>query len=111
MPKMRPSASAAHPAGWTESWSPRLIGVHAELFRRIRSLGWPILDVFVRIGLAEQFFISGLLKITNWQAALYLSENQYRVSWMDPVSAAYVGAAIELVCPILLAAGLLTRYA
>ena len=85
--------------------------MHADLFRRIRSLGWPILDVFVRIGLAQQFFISGLLKVTNWQAALYLSENEYRVSWMDPVTAAYTGVAIELVCPILLVAGLLSRYA
>ena len=51
------------------------------------------------------------MKVTNWQAALYLSENEYRVSWMDPVTAAYTGAAIELVCPILLVAGLLSRYA
>ena len=96
MSETRPSASAAQPGGWTESWSPRLIGVHAELFRRIRSLGWPTLDAFVRIGLAQQFFISGVLKVTNWKTALELSENVYRVSWMDPVSAAYVGAAIEL---------------
>jgi len=110
MSEPQPSASTAQPGGWADAWLPRFIAVHAELFRRIRSLGWPILDVFVRIGLAQQFFISGVLKVTNWQGALFLSEYQYRVSWMDPVSAAYIGAAIELLCPILLAAGLLTRY-
>ena len=111
MSEMLPSASTAQPFGRAETWWPRLIGFHAELFRRIGTLGWPILDVFIRIGLAQNFFVSGLLKITNWQAALYLSENEYRVSWMDPVTAAYTGVAIELVCPILLAVGLLSRYA
>jgi putative oxidoreductase len=94
----------------TEAWLPRIIGLHAELFRRVSGFGWSILDLVVRIGLAQQFFVSGLLKVTNWQAALYLSENEYRVSWMDPVTAAYTGAAIEVFCPILLAVGLFTRY-
>jgi putative oxidoreductase len=103
--------SSSPAGGETEAWWPRLIGLHAELFRRIRVLGWPILDVIVRIGLAQQFFVSGLLKVTNWQAALYLSQNEYRVSWMDPVAAAYAGAAIELVCPALLIVGFMSRYA
>jgi putative oxidoreductase len=111
MSNLQHPKTLSRPGGWTEGWLPRIVGLHVELFRRIGSIGWPILDVMFRIGLAQQFFISGVLKITNWQVALYLSENEYRVNWMDPVSAAYVGAAIELVCPILLAVGLLTRYA
>ena len=111
MSQPQQSVMPADPRGWTQGWLPRVITLHAELFRYLISLGWPILDVFVRIGMAQQFFISGVLKVTNWQTALDLSQNVYRVSWMDPVSAAYVGASIELVCPILLAAGLLTRYA
>jgi putative oxidoreductase len=94
-----------------QSWLPRLIGLHAELFRRLEGLGWSILDLIVRIGLAQQFFVSGVLKVTNWQAALYLAENEYRVSWMDPVTAAYTGAAIEVICPLFLVLGLFTRYA
>jgi NADH dehydrogenase/putative oxidoreductase len=99
------------PIGWSQDLLPRIVGFHAQLFRRIGSIGGPILDVIVRLSLAQQFFVSGLLKVTNWQAALYLSQNLYPVSWMNPVTAAYVGVTIELVCPVLLAAGLLTRYA
>jgi putative oxidoreductase len=89
---------------------PRLIGLHAEAFRRIGGPGWSILDLVVRLALAQQFFVSGVLKVTHWQAALYLAENEYRVSWMDPVNAAYLGATIEVVCPLFLAVGLFTRY-
>src|SRR5579864_2807552 len=103
-------AAQPHPGGWTQAWLPRVLALHAEVFRRLAGLGWSTLDLVVRIGLAQQFFVSGLLKVTNWQAALYLAENEYRVSWMNPVTAAYTGAAIEVLCPILLIAGLFTRY-
>jgi NADH dehydrogenase/putative oxidoreductase len=85
--------------------------LHAEWVRVCRVAVWPTLDLGVRITLAQAFFVSGLLKVTNWPAALYLAEHEYRVRWMNPVSAAYTGAAIELLCPVLLVSGLLTRYA
>jgi putative oxidoreductase len=94
-----------------QSWRPRLLGLHAQWFRLCRAVIWPLVDLGVRITLAQAFFVSGVLKVTNWPAALYLAEHEYRVRWMDPVSAAYTGAAIELLCPVLLASGLLTRYA
>jgi NADH dehydrogenase/putative oxidoreductase len=101
----------ASPPARRSAWLPRLVALHAELFRLLRKLGWPLFDLAVRIGLAQGFFISGVLKVTHWQNALYLARYQYPVSWMDPLAAACTGAAIELVCPILLAGGLLTRYA
>jgi NADH dehydrogenase/putative oxidoreductase len=61
--------------------------------------------------LAQIFFVSGVIKVTHWQTALDLAANEYPVSWMNPVAAAYTGAAIELIGPVLLAMGLLTRYA
>jgi len=78
--------------------------------RRVRFI-WPVLDLTVRLILAQRFFVSGVLKVANWPAALYLAEHEYRLSGMSAVSAAYTGASIELVCPVLLAAGVLTRYA
>jgi NADH dehydrogenase/putative oxidoreductase len=106
----RDDAAAAVPPRDPSRW-PRLIGAQAELFRALRTVGWPVLDLLLRLGIAQGFFISGVLKVTNWEAALYLSAHEYPVRWMDPVLAAWLGAAIELVCPVLLAAGLLTRYA
>ena len=70
-----------------------------------------VVDLAVRFWLSQAFFVSGLLKIGNWDNALYLSANEYPVSWLDPVTAAYVGAGIEILCPIFLAAGLFTRGA
>ena len=65
----------------------------------------------MRLWLAQIFWASGLQKITNWETALYLSANEYPVTWMDPVTAAYTGVAIEIICPIFLALGLATRAA
>jgi len=75
-----------------------------------RALG-PALDLFVRWWLASIFWVSGLLKLANWQVALELARREYPVAWMDPVAAAYLGAGIEVVCPVFLALGLGTRLA
>jgi NADH dehydrogenase FAD-containing subunit/uncharacterized membrane protein YphA (DoxX/SURF4 family) len=75
-----------------------------------RTLG-PALDLFIRWWLASIFWVSGLLKLANWQTALELARSEYPVSWLDPVAAAYLGAGIEIVCPVFLALGLGTRFA
>jgi len=71
----------------------------------------PLLDLYIRLWLAQAFFVSGLLKVANWDTALALARYEYPVSWLDPVTAAYTGAAVELVAPLLLAFGLATRAA
>jgi len=75
-----------------------------------RTLG-PLLDLFIRLWLAQSFFASGLVKAADWNTALRLATNEYPVSWLDPVTAAIIGLAIELICPPLIAVGLLTRIA
>ena len=71
----------------------------------------PLLDLIIRLWLAQIFWASGLVKLMNWQTALTLAEYEYPVSWLNPVAAAYTGAAIELICPVLLAFGLTARLA
>ncbi|MGQ0677289.1 MAG: FAD-dependent oxidoreductase [Rhodospirillales bacterium] len=71
----------------------------------------PLLDLLIRWWLASIFWVSGILKIANWQTALDLARNEYPVSWMDPVAAAYLGAAIEIACPVFLVLGLGARLA
>ena len=70
-----------------------------------------LVDLGARLWLAQAFLVSGLLKVGNWNNALELAANEYPVSWLDPVTAAYLGAGIELLCPIFLAVGLFTRAA
>jgi NADH dehydrogenase FAD-containing subunit/uncharacterized membrane protein YphA (DoxX/SURF4 family) len=71
----------------------------------------PLLDLYIRLWIAQSFFVSGLLKVSNWDNALALARYEYPVSWMDPVTAAWLGAATELIAPVLLALGLATRLA
>ena len=90
---------------------PTVIALIADVFILVRRVCWPPLDLGIRIWLAQQFFVSGLLKVTHWETALDLAAHEYPVSWMSPTAAAYTGAAIEVIAPIFLASGLLTRYA
>ncbi|MGK9167649.1 FAD-dependent oxidoreductase [Inquilinus limosus] len=71
----------------------------------------PVLDLLIRLWLAQSFWVSGIVKVSDWDAALYLAAQEYPVSWMDPVLAAWLGVTIELVGPVLLALGLATRFA
>jgi NADH dehydrogenase FAD-containing subunit/uncharacterized membrane protein YphA (DoxX/SURF4 family) len=84
---------------------------HQIPFRLFEKIAWPKIDLAIRLWLAQLFFVSGVLKLTHWDTALQLSAQEYPVSWMDPVSAAYVGVGIELLGAVLLAAGFMTRYA
>jgi NADH dehydrogenase/putative oxidoreductase len=79
--------------------------------RWLRRLAWPPLDLLIRLWLAQVFLVSGLLKVADWQTAVDLATNEYPVSWLEPVTAAWLGAAIELIGGGLLAVGFLTRYA
>ncbi len=72
---------------------------------------WPKFDLLARLWLALLFLKSGVVKLTNWDTALELARSEYPVSWLEPVTAAWLGTAIELVGGGLLAVGLLTRYA
>ncbi|MGH8478433.1 MAG: FAD-dependent oxidoreductase [Gammaproteobacteria bacterium] len=93
------------------AWVAPLMGWMGEAFRLSeRSIG-PVVDLLIRLRLAQIFFVSGVLKAADFEHAIYLSTHEYPVSWMDPVTAATLGVAIELGGSVLLAAGLATRLA
>ncbi len=80
-----------------------------EATRRGAQAIWPPFDLFVRLWLAQGFFVSGVLKLANWDTALYLAEFEYPVSWLAPSTAAVLGTSVELGGAVLLALGLATR--
>jgi NADH dehydrogenase/putative oxidoreductase len=90
---------------------PRPLGWAAFAIRGAEQVLWPLLDVVIRLWLAQVFFVSGVLKAANWENALNLAANEYPVSWLDPVAAAWLGVGIELGGSILLALGLFSRAA
>lgn len=70
-----------------------------------------LVDLGIRLYVAEVFFRSGLLKIGNWDGTLYLFRNEYHVPLLPPELAAWLGTFGELFFPPLLALGLAARFA
>jgi NADH dehydrogenase FAD-containing subunit/uncharacterized membrane protein YphA (DoxX/SURF4 family) len=97
-------SGTAHLAGEIVRWA-------GDVTRIAETTMGPLLDLFVRLWLAGIFWASGMVKLHSWTIALYLSAHEYPVSWLDPVTAAWLGEAIEIICPPLLMLGLATRFA
>lgn len=80
---------------------------------------WLLLEVWpqalallaARLYLANVFFKSGLTKARDWEATLFLFNEEYHVPLLPPELAAWLGTGAELGLPVLLALGLLTRPA
>ncbi len=79
----------------------RAAGQVAEAFatgmRFVERSAGPVLELLIRLALAQVFFVSGVLKAGNWDNALQLAAYEYPVAWMDPVTAAWLGVTVELV--------------
>jgi putative oxidoreductase len=69
----------------------------------------PLGNSILRCWVAYAFWVSGLLKLQNWDSTLYLFENEYAVPLLPAEFAAILGTTIELAGPLLLAIGLLGR--
>jgi putative oxidoreductase len=63
-----------------------------------------------RLYVAWVFLKSGLTKLNDWESTLLLFEYEYEVPVLSPVLSAYMATAGELVLPVLLALGLLSRF-
>ncbi|OUR60637.1 hypothetical protein A9Q74_12465 [Colwellia sp. 39_35_sub15_T18] len=57
------------------------------------------------------FFSSGLTKLRDWDSTLFLFEEEYQVPLLPYELAAYLGTAAEIILPLLLMAGLTSRFA
>ncbi|QSA95775.1 DoxX family protein [Methylococcus sp. EFPC2] len=71
----------------------------------------PVGDLLLRAWVAYAFWVSGLTKIQSWDSTLYLFQEEYAVPLLPPELAAWLGTAVELGFPVLLAFGLLGRFA
>jgi putative oxidoreductase len=71
----------------------------------------PLFALAIRIYVAQVFFRSGLIKLSNWQSTLALFANEYHVPVLPPNLAAILGTTAEVGLPVLLGLGLGTRFA
>ena len=72
-----------------------------------------LIAYLARIGIGTTFFRSGMLKVEGWAEGntLALFRDEYRLPMIPPEVAAYLATAAELSLPLLLFAGLGTRFA
>lgn len=70
----------------------------------------PLADVLLRLYIAKVFFLSGLTKISDWSTTIALFSDEYHVPLLSPQLAAIGGTAGELILPVLLVLGVLTRF-
>jgi putative oxidoreductase len=80
-------------------------------FLRITNLLAPAVLMLVRVWIARVFFLSGLVKIANFDTTVALFAAEYQVPVLSPLFAAVSATAFELLCPVLLVLGLGTRLA
>lgn len=66
--------------------------------------------LLIRLYIAKVFFLAGLTKVQDWDTTLFLFEEEYQVPFLSYELAAYLATFGELVFPVLLVAGLLSRF-
>lgn len=88
----------------------RYLRLYYSIARTMEFLA-PVLDLVLRLFLANVFFKSGLTKIQTWDSTLYLFSEVYQVPFINSDVAAYVATFAELGLPVLLVLGFFGRFA
>jgi putative oxidoreductase len=88
-----------------------MIDLLARLRARLDAVPYALLALPLRFAVATVFWMSGLTKLANWDTAVALFTDEYRLPLLPPELAAYIAATIELSTPGLLVLGLFTRAA
>lgn len=104
------SAAAASSDAAAPSLLRRLIGL-AQSWLRFEVWPQALALLAARLYLFEVFFRSGLTKVQDWDATLFLFNEEYHVPVLPPELAAWMGTGGELGFSMLLALGLVTRPA
>src|SRR5258705_1893148 len=87
---------------------PALIG---RVIRWLDGVPYTILAIPLRLAVATVFWNSAMTKLANWNTAVELFVEEYKVPVLPPEIAAYMAVSIELTTPVLLVLGLATRAA
>jgi len=70
---------------------------------------YSVLAVPLRFAVATVFWSSAMTKLANWDTAIALFVDEYKLPLLAPEIAAYITVTIELTTPVLLVLGLATR--
>ncbi len=101
MTTLTPSSSQPAPA----------VAAALRIIHWLEQVPYAILALPLRFAVATVFWNSAMAKLANWETALELFAEEYKVPVLPPEVAAYMAVSIELTTPVLLVLGLLTRPA
>ena len=82
-----------------------------RVIRWLDRVPYSVLAIPLRFAVATVFWNSAMTKLANWETAISLFTEEYKVPLLPPELAAYMAATIELTTPVLLVLGLATRPA
>lgn len=71
----------------------------------------PAMMLVLRLWMAKIFWASGFLKVADWESTIALFTHEHPVPFLPVPLAAFMGTAFEIICPILLVTGFMTRAA
>src|SRR5882762_11144517 len=83
----------------------------ARLISWLEHVPYALLAMPLRLAVATVFWNSAMTKVANWNTAVELFVEEYKVPLLPPELAAYMAVSIELTTPVLLVLGLATRAA
>jgi putative oxidoreductase len=86
-------------------------GQIVRLLDALERIPYSALAIPLRLAVATVFWNSAMTKLADWNAALELFTDEYKVPLLPSLIAAYIAVSIELTTPVLLVSGLLTRVA
>jgi len=89
----------------------REVALLGRIRARLDAVPYSLLAIPLRLAVATVFWNSAMTKLANWQTALTLFADEYKVPLLAPEIAAYIAVSVELATPVLLVLGLLTRPA
>ena len=88
-----------------------LLDFAGRMLRWLDAVPYAVLAILLRLAVATVFWNSAMTKLANWETAVALFTDEYKVPVLPPEIVAYIAATIELTTPVLLVLGLLTRPA
>lgn len=86
-----------------------MLAAHASIGMWLERAAEPIFNLLVRFWMARIFFDSGIIRISTWAKQPDLFENIHPVPGLPPQIAAALTTVGELVLPVLLLCGFVTR--
>ena len=88
-----------------------VVGALIRIRNALQSVPYDWLAIPLRLAVANVFWSSGTEKLADWNAALTLFRDEYRLPVLPPEIAAYMAVSVELSTPFLLLFGFFTRGA